>query len=109
MITYFATEKYIIIDRMSFNVVIKGPVARAGSIFNFSNTKGIIVPKRDAQTITISKDKPTVIPMYISCPINTHIVKIIIEHIIPLKDATADSFIILFKILFIFNELFAIA
>ena len=48
---------------MSFNVVIKGPVARAGSIFNFSSTKGIIVPKRDAHTTTISKDKPTVTPI----------------------------------------------
>ncbi len=36
--------------------MIKGPVARAGSILYFSKAKGIKVPKSAANTITTNKD-----------------------------------------------------
>ena len=47
IVTYLAILKYIIIDKISLNVVTKGPVARAGSIFIFSNINGITVPNRE--------------------------------------------------------------
>ena len=56
MITYLATEKYIIIDRMSFNVVIKGPVARAGSILYLFRNKGVNVPNRAAKIMTVNRE-----------------------------------------------------
>ena len=40
---------------ISFSVVIKGPVARAGSIFTLSRNKGINVPNREAKIITENK------------------------------------------------------
>ena len=44
-------------------MVIKGPVARAGSILNFSNVNGTIVPKIDAKSTTASNDRDTAIVM----------------------------------------------
>ena len=46
---------------MSLIVVIKGPVAKAGSILYFSKVRGINVPKSAAKTITDNKDILTVI------------------------------------------------
>ena len=46
---------------MSFTVVIKGPVAKTGSILYFSNVRGTNVPKSNAKTITENKDILTVI------------------------------------------------
>jgi hypothetical protein len=40
----------------SFTVVIKGPVASAGSILYFSKVRGINVPKTAAKTITASSE-----------------------------------------------------
>ena len=41
-------------------MVIKGPVARAGSILYLSSTKGIKVPKSAAKIITAIRDILTV-------------------------------------------------
>ena len=57
----FPIRKYINNPNTSFIVVIKGPVAKAGSIRYFSNVRGIKVPNNAAKTITVNKDKLTVI------------------------------------------------
>ena len=44
----------------SFTVVIKGPVASAGSILYLSSTKGTKVPKSAAKIITAIRDILTV-------------------------------------------------
>src|SRR5690606_8438238 len=44
----------------SFPVVINGPVANAGSIFILSNNNGIVVPIKDANSITTNSDILTV-------------------------------------------------
>ena len=44
--------KYINKPIISFTVVIKGPVASAGSIFNLSKINGTNVPKIEAKIIT---------------------------------------------------------
>ena len=44
---------------ISLVIVIKGPVAKAGSILNFSNVKGTIVPKIEANNTTVSNDNDT--------------------------------------------------
>ena len=41
--------------RISFMVVINGPVAKAGSILSLFRKSGIKVPKRDAKMITIKR------------------------------------------------------
>ncbi len=48
---------------MSFVRVMKGPVAKAGSMFILFNNNGKAVPKIDANKITINKDKVTAIGM----------------------------------------------
>ena len=45
---------------ISFDVVINGPVAKAGSIFNLLSASGIKVPKIDANKITTKSDTLTV-------------------------------------------------
>jgi hypothetical protein len=40
-------------------VVMKGPVATAGSILNLFKTNGITVPKKDAKIITINNEMET--------------------------------------------------
>ena len=45
---------------MSFMVVIKGPVARAGSIFNLFRSNGIMVPNSAAKIITTKREELTV-------------------------------------------------
>lgn len=47
---------------MSFNVVIKGPEATAGSIFKRSINRGIIAPDKVATVKVVSKAIPTKIP-----------------------------------------------
>jgi hypothetical protein len=51
---------------MSLLVVIKGPVARAGSIPNLSNNKGINVPIKEAIIITEISATVTITPIIIS-------------------------------------------
>ena len=48
---------------MSFVRVIKGPVARAGSILNLLSNKGNAVPNMEANMITMNRDNVTVIGM----------------------------------------------
>ena len=55
-----AIEKYINNPMTSFIVVIKGPVARAGSILYLFNNKGIKVPNKAANTITVSSETLTI-------------------------------------------------
>jgi len=45
---------------MSFVVVIKGPLATAGLIFNWFNTRGVIVPIKLASITTAKSDNDTV-------------------------------------------------
>jgi hypothetical protein len=48
-------RKYINKPKTSFTVVIKGPVARAGSMLYFSRVRGIKVPNKAAKIMTASK------------------------------------------------------
>ena len=48
---------------MSLLVVIKGPVAKAGSTPYLSNTIGMKVPIKDANIITLNNAIETVMPM----------------------------------------------
>ena len=59
--TLLAIIKYINMPNISFEVVIKGPVAIAGSILNLFNTRGIKVPKTVAKITTQNNAKLTVI------------------------------------------------
>jgi len=45
---------------MSFIVVINGPVANAGSIFNLCKVNGTMVPESDANIITENNEMLTV-------------------------------------------------
>ena len=47
----------------SFNVVINGPVANAGSILYLFNSSGINVPKMAATTITVNNEVLTTKPI----------------------------------------------
>ena len=53
---------------MSLLVVIKGPVASAGSMPNLSSNKGIEVPIREAIIITETKAIVTIYPIFVSTP-----------------------------------------
>ena len=44
---------------ISLVIVIKGPVARAGSILSFSRVRGTIVPNIEANNTTASSDNDT--------------------------------------------------
>ena len=54
--------KYMNNPKTSFNVVTKGPVASAGSIFHLSSSNGISVPNIAAKNMTVNKDKLTTNP-----------------------------------------------
>ena len=51
---------------MSFVVVINGPDATAGFIFNWFNTKGVTVPIKEASITTANKESETVTDNMIS-------------------------------------------
>ena len=51
---------------MSFVVVINGPDATAGLIFNWFKTKGVTVPIKDANMTTANKESETVMDNMIS-------------------------------------------
>ena len=51
---------------MSFVVVIKGPDATAGLIFNWLSTNGVTVPIKDANMTTANKESETVMDNMIS-------------------------------------------
>jgi hypothetical protein len=77
---------------MSLAVVIKGPVASAGSIFLLSRARGMKVPKSAANTITHIREKPTVTLRFMPNPNKKVVTKIITEHIRPFKSPTRNSF-----------------
>ena len=78
---------------MSFAVVIKGPVASAGSILRLSRARGTKVPKSAANTITHKRLIPTVMLRLVPKPSNSVVKKIIAEHMIPLNSPTLSSLV----------------
>ena len=54
--------KYINSPSTSFKVVMKGPVAKAGSILYLSRSKGISVPNIADEIITVNNDILTTRP-----------------------------------------------
>ena len=87
-----AIEKYINNPITSFIVVINGPVANAGSTLLLFNIIGIKVPKSDANSITVTKETLTIIPILI-CEYNKkHTIKTIELQMIPFIRATPTSF-----------------
>ena len=87
------TLKYIIRPMMSFAVVIKGPVARAGSISRFSSIRGTKAPNRAAKTITKSNEILTVVLSALSNPSIRVTAKIMVEHITPFSYPTPSSLV----------------
>ena len=77
----------------SFIVVIKGPVANAGSILCFFKVSGINVPKSAANIMTASKEILTVMLNSMLYPSPNAAPKIITEQIIPFNNHIPSSFI----------------
>ena len=77
----------------SFIVVIKGPVANAGSILYFFNVSGMNVPNKAAKTITANKEILTVMLSPMLYPNPNAATKIIKEQMIPFKRPKPNSFI----------------
>ena len=78
----------------SFNVVINGPVANAGSILYLFKTNGINVPKIAATTITVNKEMLTTKPIF-TPPKAVPIPKMISDSKTPFRTPTKVSFQIL--------------
>ena len=78
--------------KTSFTVVIKGPVAKAGSILYFSKVKGINVPKTAAKTITANNEMLTVMLSAKLYPKLKAAPRIMIEQIIAFRSPTPNSF-----------------
>ena len=78
---------------MSLVVVIKGPDATAGLIFNWFKTKGVTVPIKDASITTANKESETVMDNMISpLSINIEQPKAKIAAIKALINATTNTF-----------------
>ena len=77
---------------ISFVVVIKGPVAKAGSIFIRLRNIGIVEPTVAAKQTTISNEIPEVSALLKSLVKYNDISVSIIEHIIPFNNPTLTSF-----------------
>lgn len=96
---------------MSFVVVIKGPVARAGSILYLCKTNGMIVPKIPAKKITEIKAILTVMEILqlIVSPCGKKILymKIKLEQTNPLVSPVNISLTTLFQLPFNPSDLFA--
>ena len=78
--------------KISFVVVIKGPVAKAGSIFIRLRIIGIVEPTVAARQTTISNEIPEVSALLKSLVKYNDISVSIIEHIIPFNNPTLNSF-----------------
>lgn len=78
---------------MSFVMVIKGPVAIAGSILNFSRVSGTIVPNIEANITTTKRDIDTEYVTVLFPNINQLYIKTSNEIMLALINATAASFI----------------
>ena len=73
-------------------MVIKGPVASAGSILYFSNVRGINVPNKAAKTITANNEILTVrlsSMLYHNANVAPNMIT---EQIIPFNSPTPNSF-----------------
>lgn len=78
---------------MSFVVVIKGPLATAGFIFNWFKTNGVIVPINEASITTANSEIDTVVDSMISPEsTNREHPKAKIAAIIALMNATIKTF-----------------
>jgi hypothetical protein len=77
---------------MSFTVVIKGPVARAGSILYRSSIKGTKVPNKAANMITQIKEMLTVMHSDVPNPSIRLELRIRMPQINPLMIPTPNSF-----------------
>ena len=78
---------------MSLVVVMKGPEATAGLIFNWFNTKGVTVPIKEANITTANKESETVIDNMISpLSINIEQPKAKIAAMSALINATTNTF-----------------
>ena len=60
------TSIYMSMPMISFVMLMKGPVASAGSIFSFSSVKGTNVPNTDANMTTANSDIDTAIVVGLS-------------------------------------------
>lgn len=95
---------------MSFDNVINGPVARAGSIFNLFNNNGKAVPKIEANIITTKSDNATVKGNANDALSNKSVSKnISMEHIVALSSDPPISLSILLKLSCTDKEFVAIA
>ena len=92
---------------MSFVMVIKGPVAIAGSILNFSSVSGTIVPKIEANITTTKREIETEYVTVLFPNIIQLYIKTSKEIILALIKATAASFITCTHSLLMFNVLLA--
>ena len=77
---------------MSLVVVIKGPVAMAGSILNLSNVIGTNVPNIEANITTANNDRLTDIVILPGVPINILKPNVINAIILALINDTPNSF-----------------
>ncbi len=78
---------------MSLVVVINGPDATAGLIFNWFKTKGVTVPIKEASITTANKDRDTVMDNIISpLSISMEHPKANIAAISALINATTNTF-----------------
>ena len=78
---------------MSLVVVMNGPDATAGLIFNWFKTKGVTVPMREANMTTAKSDKDTVTDNIISpLSINIEQPKAKIAAMTALINATTKTF-----------------
>jgi len=78
--------------KTSLIVVIKGPVAKAGSILYFSRVNGISVPNIAANTTTANNEMLTVALSKIPYPRVNEDPNIMTEQIIPFRRPTKSSF-----------------
>ena len=91
---------------MSLVKVIKGPVAKAGSIFILFNNNGNAVPKMDAKTMTTNKEMVTVMGIANEGMPKVKVSKKMIEEqMVALIRAPPNSFMMLLKPFFKLNEL----
>ena len=78
--------------RMSFTVVMKGPVARAGSILYLFKTSGMKVPNKPAKRMTQSSAMLTVMLMFMDSLKIRLYTRMMMEQTKPFTKATINSF-----------------
>lgn len=89
-----ASPKYVLSENISFNVVISGPEATAGSILNRYKIKGIIVPAKVPIIRVRNSEQPTTNPkIALPCQIKA-ISEIKTPHMMSMINPTPSSRII---------------